>query len=292
MAAGNFVAQRARATRRQIAPRQLDVLQLAGPDLGDAAAGGEDGVGREELVDLMEDALRLHGDVFVVGLARQFAAHGGQRQHSFGSAGWYPRRLASSSSAASAGLASETMPTSAGSTRADLRRLDIDVDELPLAAIDVDLAGMPVGEAAADANDQVGIQEIAVADGLAHLDAGVAGVERMVVGQPALAHVGHDHREREVLGQRPEFGGGVGEDNAAAQDHDGSLAGGDQVHGLRDRVPGPDRAWTRAEAGPWRDRSRHRPSARRAADRSAPGRDARPGGAKGLAHDRRPRPDR
>ena len=51
----------------------------------------------------------------------------------------------------------------------------------------------------------------------------MAGVQRMVVGQAALAHVGHDHGDLQVFGQGAEFGGRVGEDDAAAQNHDGRL---------------------------------------------------------------------
>ena len=70
----HLVAERARAAGRQVAPGQFDVLQLARPDLGDAAAGGEHGVRREELVDLLEYTLRLDGYVFVIGLARHLLA--------------------------------------------------------------------------------------------------------------------------------------------------------------------------------------------------------------------------
>ena len=41
--------------------------------------------------------------------------------------------------------------------------------------IDVELARMPVGEAAADADDQVGFQESLVTDRLSYLNAGMAG---------------------------------------------------------------------------------------------------------------------
>ena len=113
MAAGNFVSERSRAAGSQIAPRPLDVLQLARPDLRDAAAGGEHGVGREETVDFLKHAVRLDGHVVVIGLARQFGRSAGSAD-ARGRLGWYPRRRASSSRATSASLASETMPDVGG----------------------------------------------------------------------------------------------------------------------------------------------------------------------------------
>ena len=103
---------------------------------------------------------------------------------------------------------------------------------------------MPVGKAAADADDEIGFEEGLVAHGAADLDAGVSGAERVIVGQAALAHVGHDDRDLQVFGQLAEFGRRVGEDDAAAQNHDGSLALHDHVHGLADGLrlgnrPGP-----------------------------------------------------
>ena len=92
----------------------------------------------------------------------------------------------------------------------DLRRFDVDVDELALAAIYIHLARVPVGEPASETNHQIGFQKIPVPDGLPDLDSGVAGIERVVIGKPALAHVGHDHGQREVLGKLPEFGGRIG----------------------------------------------------------------------------------
>ena len=73
-----LVAQSARAPRCQVAPRAFDILQLAGPDLGDAAARGEDRVGREEIVDFLKHALWLDGHVFVIGLAGQLSPDLGQ----------------------------------------------------------------------------------------------------------------------------------------------------------------------------------------------------------------------
>jgi hypothetical protein len=46
---------------------------------------------------------------------------------------------------------------------ADLRRLDVDVDELAAAPIDLGAAGVPVGPAIADAEHEIGLQEVGVA---------------------------------------------------------------------------------------------------------------------------------
>ena len=101
---------------------------------------------------------------------------------------------------------------------ADLGRLDIDVDELPLARVNLHLARMAVGKAAAYADDEVGFEEGTVAHGAADLDAGMSGAQRMIIGQAALAHVGHNHGDLQVFGQRPELGSGIRQDDAAAQD--------------------------------------------------------------------------
>ena len=60
-------------SRCQVAPRAVDILQLAGPDLGYAAARGEYRVGREEIVDFLEYALWLDGHAIVIGLAGQLS---------------------------------------------------------------------------------------------------------------------------------------------------------------------------------------------------------------------------
>ena len=99
----------------------------------------------------------------------------------------------------------------------------------------------------------------------------MARVEGMVVGQAALAHVGHDQGDLQVLGERAEFRGGAGEDDAAAQDQDGRLPRRSGPWPAR-WPPGPARDSTRAGDGRSRDGSRLRPSARRAADRPARGR--------------------
>src|SRR5690606_17032685 len=80
-----------------------------------------------------------------------------------------------------------------GEDLADLGGLDVDVHELPSGGVDVQLAGVAVGPAVADAQDEVGLQEGGVAVAVGGLQADHAGVELVVVGQDAPAHQGgHD----------------------------------------------------------------------------------------------------
>ena len=60
------------------------------------------------------------------------------------------------------------------------------------------LAGVPVGEPASETNHQIGVQKVPVPDGLPDLDSGVAGIERVGIRKPALAHVSHDEMYRVV----------------------------------------------------------------------------------------------
>ena len=88
---------------------------------------------------------------------------------------------------------------------AQLRRLDVDVDELPLAPVDVQRAGVPVAEPRADRQHQVGLQKRGVAVALRGLHSGDAGEQRVVLVDRALAHQGHLDRDVEVLGEFPEL---------------------------------------------------------------------------------------
>ena len=205
-----LVAESARASRCQVAPRAVDILQLAGPDLGDAAAGGEDRVGRKEIVDLLKHALRLDGYVFVIGLAGQLSPEFGQALDSLGS-----RRMVSSPPRFFEQRRQRQFDIRDDAQlhrhhASDLRRFDVDVDELTLAPIYVHLARVPVGEPASETNHQIGVQKVPVPDGLPDLDSGVAGIERVGIRKPALSHVSHDDGQRELLGKLPEFGGRIG----------------------------------------------------------------------------------
>jgi len=74
----------------------------------------------------------------------------------------------------------------------DLRRFDVDVDELPLAAIYPHLAVCRSVNRQPKPTTRSDSKKIAVPDGLPNLDSGVAGIQRVVVGKPALSHVRHD----------------------------------------------------------------------------------------------------
>ncbi len=66
------------------------------------------------------------------------------------------------------------------------------------------------------------------------LDAGHAGEQRVVLGEGALAHQRHLHRHLQVLGQRPQLGRGVADDDAAAGQDQRALGGRQHVDGRRD----------------------------------------------------------
>ena len=107
---------------------------------------------------------------------------------------------------------------------ADLRRLDVDVDELAALAVDLGAAGVAVGPAVADAEHEVAGQHVGVAVAVAGLQAAHAGHQRMVVGNRAPAHQRGDHRHAGQLGKLHQQIGGVGIDDAAAG-HDQRLVG-------------------------------------------------------------------
>jgi hypothetical protein len=127
----------------------VDLLQLSGPDLGDAAAGGKNGVVAKIVVELREGAVGVDGFGVVIRLAGQLAAQGGQAVFDIPGGG-KPSFFADSVSARMAFFASATIPRSAGKS-CDLRGLHIDMDEFALAPVNVQRTGVAVGEAAADA---------------------------------------------------------------------------------------------------------------------------------------------
>ena len=59
---------------------------------------------------------------------------------------------------------------------ADLAWLDIDMDEFAIAFVDGDVTGMTVRKAAADADDQIRLEQDLVADRLPDLNPGMPGV--------------------------------------------------------------------------------------------------------------------
>ena len=94
------------------------------------------------------------------------------------------------------------------------------MDEPALADVGRKRARMAVRETAADTEHDVGFQEDVVADRLADLDAAVAGVQRMVLRDAALGHIGGDDRDRKLFRKLHDLVGAVREHAAAAHDDD------------------------------------------------------------------------
>ena len=147
----------------EVGVRLLDLLELARPDLVEADGRDESGVGPEELVQLLEDPLRLQrhlvevhlateAPLVVGGLPRPVAGRTRGR-HLFG----HPRQ--GFHGQLGVGHDAEI----GGEDLADDCRLDVDVDEFALTPVDGQIAGVPLGEPIADGQDQVGLQEQLVA---------------------------------------------------------------------------------------------------------------------------------
>ena len=70
-----------------------------------------------------------------------------------------------------------------GNYIANLMWVDIDVDELAGSLVDVQFAGVAIGKATADAEDDIGFEKGFVADRLSDLNTGVACIQRMFMRQ-------------------------------------------------------------------------------------------------------------
>ena len=101
---------------------------------------------------------------------------------------------------------------------ADLRRLDVDMDELLALGVGLDRAGVAVGPAVADAEDEIGLQHGRVAVAVRGLQPAHAGHQPVVVGDRAPAHQRRDDRNAGDLGEFDQQIGRVGVDDAAAGD--------------------------------------------------------------------------
>ena len=122
---------------------------------------------------------------------------------------------------------------------ANLRALDVHVNEFALAAIDRDAAGVAIAEAAAHRQHQVAVQEHAVAQRLADLNAHVSGVQAMGEGHAALGHVGLNDRYVQRFRHVDQRGFAFGQGHAAAHDENGRLGLGEHFDDLGDlRVGG------------------------------------------------------
>ena len=133
---------------------------------------------------------------------------------------------------------------------------------------------MTVGPAVADAEHEVGFEQGRVAVAVAGLQPAHPGHQRMVVGDRAPAHQRRDHRHAHGLGEFHQQGLGRGVVDAATGDDQRALGGAEHVDGFRSAC-GLPLAYRPAAARRCRRRTRSRPSARRTAGRSAPGRGGR-----------------
>jgi hypothetical protein len=81
---------------------------------------------------------------------------------------------------------------------ADLRRIDVYVDDLGVGAEGGDLSGHPVGETHADGKDDVGVGQDVVGD-LSTVHSEHPKAERMALGKGALSHQGDPDRNHQGL---------------------------------------------------------------------------------------------
>jgi hypothetical protein len=125
-----------------------------------------------------------------------------------------------------------------GEDPADLGGLDVDVDEAAPAPVDLEAAGVAVGPAVADAEHQVGREQVGVAVALAGLEPGHAGHQPVVVGNGPPAHQGGDDRDPDQLGELHQQVGGVGVDDPAAGHDQRPLGRLEHVQGLLGLDPG------------------------------------------------------
>jgi hypothetical protein len=111
---------------------------------------------------------------------------------------------------------------------ADLRGVEIHVDDLRLRSEGGGIAGDAVIEAEPDAEDDVGVLDGAV-DVHLPVHARHAEVQRMRFGDGADAEQGGDDRDAGLLGEGPHLGVGVPEDDAVADHEQGPAGGGDEL---------------------------------------------------------------
>src|SRR5713101_5892740 len=156
-------AERPRLAANDVVARRVNLLELAGGDLVEADRGDELGVAAEARIDLGKDALRLDRHVVEIGSP----LHRALALRDLGNP-----RVEAAEPAVERGLArrrDERLERIAGirddaeigaEDAADLHRLDVDMDEFPAARIDRGTAGVPIGPAITDAEDEVAVEEI------------------------------------------------------------------------------------------------------------------------------------
>src|SRR5829696_4340865 len=214
--------------------RLVGLLELSRPDLVEPYRRHEEGVLVEELVHLFVDPLGLYRHVIEVHLPKEGRA---QLVHPLD-----PRLGLSLGGDVAGGLQHRLQGQLGVGGHSEIGREDppqltrvyIYVHELSVAAIHVQVAGMPLGPAVADANDEVALEEERICIALAGLDAYYTHVEGMVFWDHALPHVGRADRDLQVLGQLHEFLGSLGDDNPATRHKDRALGLQDHLYDLAD----------------------------------------------------------
>ncbi len=115
---------------------------------------------------------------------------------------------------------------------ADLGRLDIDMHEGAAFGVGLEIAGVTVGPAIADAHHEVRLEQGRVAVTMGSLKPHHARHQRVIVRYHAPAHQGRDHRHPEQLGQGLKFAGGVGVDDAPTRHQQGPIGLVEHAQGL------------------------------------------------------------
>ena len=103
----------------------------------------------------------------------------------------------------------------------DLRPVDVDVDDFGVGCEGGGVGGHPVGEAAADGDEQIALVGGEIGGvGAVHTDH--AGEQPVIAGAGAAAHDGGGHRSVEPLDKGAELGhSSLGADDPAAHQHQG-----------------------------------------------------------------------
>ncbi len=223
---GHGPAQRARLAGVDPVARLFHLEQLRRRDLRQADGGDVARVGVEKLDHLLVNAVGLDGNLVVVPLAQQglHALAAGARP---GAAVFeLARRLA----IARHGNEQFERRLGVGGDAeighehpADLRGLDVHMQNLAALGIHLGRAGVAVGPAVADAQHQVGSQQVGVAATVRGLQTDHARHQRMAVANRAPAHQRGNHRHAGQLGELHQQIGGIGIDHAAAGDDQRAL---------------------------------------------------------------------
>ncbi len=217
----NGPAERAGLAAVDPVARLVDVQHLRAGDLGEADRGDVARLRSEGAVHLLVHALRLQRHVVEVGTSLQpglaLLGGGGPRAAVRQPAGGL-ELLRHFDEELQRGLGVGGDAEVRGEDPAELGGLDVDVDERAALGVDGQVAGVPVGPAVADAQDEVRLQEVRVAVAVRGLQADHAGVQLVVVGEDAPAHQGRDDRGARQLGELDEEFAGIGVDDAATGD--------------------------------------------------------------------------